>query len=125
MSSAAALSCFEKVRAIGRKALSQSARPAVPQRRQPRLAQTKVRFGFAGRSLWHEFDARRAGPPMKGIVPIEPIMAAEIKFLGRYERGAIRNGVLLAIGDDAMPAPALGPWSCDSDAVVIAFDARP
>ena len=48
-------------------------------------------------------------------------MAAQIKFFGRYKRGAIRDGVLLAI--DAAPRPTA--WCCDSDEVVAAFDAQP
>ena len=47
----------------------------------------QVRFGFAGRGLWAELDARRAGAAVKGIVAIEPFMAAKIKFFGRYKGG--------------------------------------
>jgi hypothetical protein len=57
----------------------------------------QVRFGSAGRGLWAELDARRAGAAMKGIVPIEPFMPVQIKFFGRYKGGAIRDGVLLSI----------------------------
>jgi hypothetical protein len=43
----------------------------------------------------------------KGIVPIAPLMPTEIKVFGRYKGGAIRDGVLVSIGDiDAAPARA-------------------
>ena len=84
----------------------------------------QVRFGFAGRGLWHELDARRTGSATKRIVPIAPAIAASIKFFGRYKSGLIRDGVLLAIEGEsaAAPAPSGGVWDCDSDGVVAAFD---
>ena len=79
-----------------------------------------MRFGFAGRGLWGELDRRRAGAAVSGIVPIAPLMPAEIKFFGRYKGGAIRDGVILAIS----AAPVTTAWSCDSDEAVAAFDAQ-
>src|SRR5205814_4843528 len=43
----------------------------------------QVRFGFAGKGLWHELDRLRTGPPRKGIVPVRLGLVAEIKFFGR------------------------------------------
>ena len=50
-------------------------------------------------------------------------MPAAIKFFGRYKGGAIRDGVIMAIGD-INAAPVMGTWSCDSDEAVAAFDLR-
>jgi hypothetical protein len=84
----------------------------------------QVRFGFAGRGLWGDLDGRRDGPAMKGVIPIAPLMLAEIKFFGRYKGGAIRDGVLMAIGD--IHAAQVTPgWSCDIDETVGAFDLEP
>jgi hypothetical protein len=83
-----------------------------------------VRFGFAGRGLWGELDGRRAGPATKGIVPIAPLLPAEIKFFGRYKGGTIRDGLIMTIGDIDDAAPITGTWSCDSDEAVAAFDLR-
>jgi hypothetical protein len=55
------------------------------------------------------------------MAPIEPVVRARIKFFGRYKRGAIRDGVLLSIESTSAWQPR--GWSCDSDAVVAAFDA--
>ena len=57
----------------------------------------QVRFGFAGKGLWSELDRLRAGPSRKGVVPIEPVLRANIKFFGRRGR-FIRDGVLLSLG---------------------------
>jgi hypothetical protein len=54
---------------------------------------------------------------------IAPLMPAAIKFFGRYKGGAIRDGVIMAIGD-INAAPVMGTWSCDSDEAVAAFDLR-
>ena len=81
----------------------------------------QVRFGFAGRGLWNELDSRRAGAAVSGVFPIAPVMPATVKFFGRYKRGAIRDGVLIPIRDVSVK-PATARWSCDSDAVVAAFD---
>jgi hypothetical protein len=68
-------------------------------------------------------SGRRAGPATKGIVPIAPLLPAEIKFFGRYKGSAIRDGVIMAIGDiDA--TLVTGAWSCDSDEAITAFDLR-
>ena len=50
-------------------------------------------------------------------------LLAEIKYFGRYKGGAIRDGVIMAIGD-INAAPVMGTWSCDSDEAVAAFDLR-
>ena len=39
--------------------------------------------------------AGSAGPSRKGVVPIEPVLRASIKFFGRHQGGLIRDGVLL------------------------------
>jgi hypothetical protein len=59
----------------------------------------QVRFGFAGKGLWlwDQLDRLRAGPPRKGVVPIEPMLQANIKFFGRHKGGFIRDGVLLGL----------------------------
>ena len=57
----------------------------------------QVRFGFAGKGLWSKLDRLRAGPSLKGVVPIEPVLRANIKFFGRRGR-FIRDGVLLSLG---------------------------
>ncbi len=59
----------------------------------------QIRFGFARRGLWSELDKLRAGPSRKGVVPIEPVLRAEIKFFGRHQGGLIRDGVLLTMAD--------------------------
>ncbi len=61
----------------------------------------QICFGFARRGLWSELDRLRAGPSRKGVVPIEPVLRADIKFFGRHPGGLIRDGVLLAL----LPAP--------------------
>ena len=79
-----------------------------------------IRFEMPGRrprSGW------RAGPATKGIVPIAPLMPAEIKFFEWYKGGAIRGGVVMAIGATSA-APARAAWSCDCDEAVAAFDLR-
>lgn len=50
----------------------------------------------AGRGLWHRLDRLRAGPAHRGIIPVRPELVAEVKFFGRYQRGWIRDGVLLS-----------------------------
>ena len=58
----------------------------------------QVRFGFAGKGLWHELDRRRAaGPAKKGIVPVWLGLVAEIKFFGRHKAGWVRDGVILSL----------------------------
>ena len=57
----------------------------------------QVRFGFAGKGLWSELDRLRAGPPRKGVVPVEPVLRANIKYFGRRGR-FIRDGMLLGLG---------------------------
>jgi ATP-dependent DNA ligase len=81
----------------------------------------QVRFGFGGKGLWAVLDELRAGPVGRGgVIAIEPGLAVQVKFFGRYKGGAIRDGVLLAVEQGrALPA-----WSCDSDAVVAAMEAE-
>jgi hypothetical protein len=60
-------------------------------------------------------------------VPIEPFLAAEIKFFGRYKAGFIRDGVLLGVeGEKAATVPAglARAWGCDAESVIAAFDAE-
>jgi bifunctional non-homologous end joining protein LigD len=57
----------------------------------------QVRFGFAGKGLWHLLDERRAGPARKDIVPVRLGLVADIKFFGRHKGGWIRDGVMLSI----------------------------
>jgi hypothetical protein len=42
-----------------------------------------VKFGFAGKGLWHTFDRLRAGPPRNGFIPVQLGLVAEVKFFGR------------------------------------------
>ncbi len=67
----------------------------------------RSRFGFARRGLWSKLDKLRAGPSRKGVVPIEPVLRAEIKFFGRHQGGLIRDGVLLTMAD-GNKSPARG-----------------
>ena len=55
------------------------------------------RFGCAGKGLWSELDRLRAGPSRKGVVPVEPVLRASVKFFGRHRGGFIRDGVLLGL----------------------------
>ena len=57
----------------------------------------QVRFGFAGKGLWATLNSLRAGPSRNGVVPIEPMLRANVKFFGRHKRGFIRDGVLLTL----------------------------
>jgi ATP-dependent DNA ligase len=57
-----------------------------------------VKFGLAGRGLWDRLDRLRAGPATRsGVVPVRPALVAGVKFFGRYQRGWIRDGVLLSV----------------------------
>jgi hypothetical protein len=57
----------------------------------------QVRFGFAGRGQWGVLDQVRSGEPAKGVVPVHPVLIAEIKFYGRHKAQSIRDGVLLDV----------------------------
>jgi bifunctional non-homologous end joining protein LigD len=57
----------------------------------------QVRFGFAGKGLWHVLDRLRAGPPRNGLIPVRLGLVAEIKFFGRHKGGWIRDGVILSL----------------------------
>ena len=58
----------------------------------------QVRFGFAGKGLWHTLDALRAGPRRKGgFIPVRLGLMAEIKYFGRFKGGLIRDGVVLSV----------------------------
>ena len=48
-------------------------------------------------TIWSELDRLRAGPPRQGVVPVEPVLQANIKFFGRHKGGFIRDGVLLGL----------------------------
>jgi ATP-dependent DNA ligase len=59
----------------------------------------QVKFGLARTRLWDALDLLRDGPPTrKGFVPVRPKLIADVKFFGRYQRGFIRDGVLLSVG---------------------------
>jgi bifunctional non-homologous end joining protein LigD len=61
-----------------------------------------VKFGLAGRDLWSRLEPLRAGPASRGgVIPVRPDLVAGVKFFGRYHSGAIRDGVLLAVGPGA------------------------
>ena len=57
----------------------------------------QVRFGFAGRGLWHTLDKLRAGPARKGFIPVQLGFFAKVKFFGRHKAGWIRDGVILSL----------------------------
>ena len=57
----------------------------------------QVRFGFTGKGLWSVLDGIRAGPAVRGVVSFEPILRAHVKFVGRRQRGLIRDGVFLTL----------------------------
>ena len=57
----------------------------------------QVRFGFAGKGLWHLLNERRAGPARKSIVPVRLGLVADIKFFGRHKGGSILDGVILSV----------------------------
>ena len=58
----------------------------------------QIQFGFAGKGLWHRLDQLREGLPTRcGFVPVRPELQALVKFFGRYQRGWIRDGVLLSV----------------------------
>src|SRR3954469_24582383 len=57
----------------------------------------QVRFGFAGKGLWHLLDKLRAEPSRKGFVPVKLALAATVKYFGRYKAGYIRDGAILSI----------------------------
>ena len=56
-----------------------------------------VKFGLAGRGLWHILDQLRVGVARKSFVPVRPVLQAQVKLFGRYQRGWIRDGVLLTM----------------------------
>lgn len=41
----------------------------------------QVRFGFAGKGLWHTFDKLRTDPRRKGFVPVQLGLVAEVSSL--------------------------------------------
>jgi hypothetical protein len=58
----------------------------------------EVQFGV-GRRLRHALDVIRLKPrPGSRRVPVRPVLAAEVKFLGRHRNGMIRDGVVRAVG---------------------------
>jgi hypothetical protein len=54
----------------------------------------QVRFGFAGKRLWHLLDQRRAGPAVRGVAPVWLGLVADIKFFGLHKGGWIRDAIL-------------------------------
>jgi hypothetical protein len=61
-----------------------------------------IRFEMPGRRRF----GRRSGPATNGLVPIAPLLLAEIKFFGRYKGGAISDGVVRRL---VSTAPLLFP----------------
>ena len=59
----------------------------------------QVRFGLAGKGLWGALAALRDGPVDKGVIAVRPTLQTEIKFFGRHNGGAIRDGVILSVHD--------------------------
>src|SRR5438477_2774903 len=57
----------------------------------------QVRFGFAGKGLWHLLDQRRVGIAEKGVVPVWLGLVADIKFFSRHKGDSIRDGVILSV----------------------------
>jgi len=84
------------------------------------VAGRTVRFGFAGKGLWTTLDVLRIGPAQKSVVPIPPVLRAEVKFFGRHKGGAIRDGVMLSLAPRADVGPRYG---CDCEEVIELFDA--
>jgi hypothetical protein len=73
-------------------------------------------------------DQLRSGEPAKGVVPVHPVLIAEIKFYGRHKGGLIRDDVLLdlirvgaRVGMAGKPEPRV--WDGDSDAALTAMSA--
>ena len=65
----------------------------------------QVRFGFAGKGLWHTLDALRAGPRRKGgFISVRRGLMAEVKYFGRHKGGYIRDGVVLSVAATALGA---------------------
>jgi hypothetical protein len=66
---------------------------------------------------------------VKGIVPVQLGLAAEIKFFGRHKGGSIRDGVILDLIESSAEMPVGGNapsvWDCDSDAIIAAMDGNP
>jgi hypothetical protein len=58
----------------------------------------QVRFGLAGKGLWHTLDSIRTGPVRNGFIPVWLGLRAEVKYFGRYKGGWIRDGVLPSVG---------------------------
>ena len=59
----------------------------------------QVKFGLARTGLWEALDQLRDGlPARKGFVAVRPELVAQVKYFGRYQRGRIRDGVLLSVG---------------------------
>jgi bifunctional non-homologous end joining protein LigD len=58
-----------------------------------------VKFGLAGKELWHRLERLRAGPSSRSaLIPVRPELVAGVKYCGRYRTGWLRDGVLLSVG---------------------------
>jgi hypothetical protein len=58
-----------------------------------------MKFGLAGKDLWHRLDLLRAGLETgSGLVLIRRELVAGSSISGRYRMGWIRDGVLLSVG---------------------------
>jgi hypothetical protein len=44
----------------------------------------QVRFGFAEKGLWGVLDQLRSGEQAKEVIPVRPVLMAQIKFYGRH-----------------------------------------
>lgn len=84
----------------------------------------QIRWGFAGKGLWDQLDGLRSGRAIKGVVPISLALSATVKYFGRHKGGHIRDGVILSVRNAKAARAAIGPWSCDADAVIAAFEAH-
>jgi len=75
----------------------------------------QVRFGFAGKGLWHALAAMRASPRWRGgFIPVQPGLLAEVKY-SAGSKSAISGTACscrswLRSGQAALPelAPAAG-----------------
>jgi hypothetical protein len=82
-----------------------------------------VRFGFAGKGLWTQLDARRRGPPVSSRSG--PGYPPRSSILGGTRAAPFRDGVIHSLLRDAVKfrSAAGRPWCCDDDKAVTGFDA--
>ena len=58
-----------------------------------------VKFGLAGRGLWRILDQLRVGVARKSFVPVRPVLQAQVKFFGRYQRHFKLTDPIACAGD--------------------------